>query len=95
LPFEDEKETVKFIMKVDRDFKQTMVEPNIWGAFRAIGFEFEFDTKAEPHRLLFNEEKVRESVGSRELWSNDFPLDQPSSRRQRQNARFGWINKQE
>jgi hypothetical protein len=29
LPFEDEKETVKFIMKISRDFTQTMVEPNI------------------------------------------------------------------
>jgi hypothetical protein len=29
LPFEDEKETVKFIMKISRDFKQIMVEPNI------------------------------------------------------------------
>jgi hypothetical protein len=28
LPFENEKKTVKFIMKVSRDFKQTMVEPN-------------------------------------------------------------------
>jgi hypothetical protein len=58
-PLEDEKETVKLIMKVYRDFKQTMVESNIWGAFRAIRFEFEFDTEAEPYRLLFNEEKVR------------------------------------
>jgi hypothetical protein len=31
----------------------------------------------------------------RELWSIDFPLDQLSSRRQRQNAQFDWINKQE
>jgi hypothetical protein len=29
LPFEDEKETVRFIMKVYHDFKQTMVESNI------------------------------------------------------------------
>jgi hypothetical protein len=46
LPFEDEEETVKCIMKVYHDFKQTIVEPNIWGAFQAIGFEF--DTEAEP-----------------------------------------------
>jgi hypothetical protein len=37
-PFEDEKATVKFIMRVYHDFKQTMAEPNRWGAFRAIGF---------------------------------------------------------
>jgi hypothetical protein len=29
LPFEDEKETVTFIMKVSHNFKQTMVEQNI------------------------------------------------------------------
>jgi hypothetical protein len=33
LPFENEKKTV---------------EPNIWGTFQAIGFEFEFDREAEP-----------------------------------------------
>jgi hypothetical protein len=48
-------------MKVYHDFKQTMVEPNIWGAFQATGFEF--DTEAEPYRLLFNEEKLRQSAG--------------------------------
>jgi hypothetical protein len=36
LPFEVEKETVKFIMRVSHDFKQTMVESNIWGAIRVI-----------------------------------------------------------
>jgi hypothetical protein len=99
LLFEDEKQTVRFIMKGYHDFKQTMVEPDIWGAFRAIGCEFEFDTEAEPYRLLFNEEKLRQSEDFRELWSIDLPLDQLSSRRQRQrqrqNARSGWINKQE
>jgi hypothetical protein len=84
-------------MNVSRDFKQTMVEPNIWGAFRAIGFEFEFNSEAEPYRLLFSEEKLRQSEGFRELCSIDFPVDQLSRQRQRQrqNARFDWINKQE
>jgi hypothetical protein len=91
LPFENEKETVRFIMKVYHDFEQTMAESNIWGAFRTIGFEF--DTEAEPYRLLFNEEKLRQSEGFRELWSIDSLLDQLSS--EKQNLRFGWINKQE
>jgi hypothetical protein len=109
LPFENEKETVNLIMKVYHDFKQIVVEPNIWEAFRAIGFEFEleFDTEPEPYRLFFNEEKPRQSAGFRELWSIDFSLDQLSSQRQRQrqrqkqrqrqrqNTRFDWINKQE
>jgi hypothetical protein len=78
-----------------------MVELNIWGAFQAIGFEFEFefDAETEPYRFLFNEEKLRQSAGIRELWSIPFPPNQLSSRRQRQrqrqNARFDWINKQE
>jgi hypothetical protein len=50
MPFEDEKETVTFRMKGYHDFKQTMVEPNIWEAFRAIGFEF--DTEADSYQLL-------------------------------------------
>jgi hypothetical protein len=53
-------------MKVSDDFKQTMVEPNIWGAFQAIRFEFEFDPEAEPYQLLFNEEKLRQRAGFRE-----------------------------
>jgi hypothetical protein len=36
LPFDDQKATIKFIMKVYHDFKQTMVKPNIRGAFQAI-----------------------------------------------------------
>jgi hypothetical protein len=56
LPFEDEKETVKFVMKVYHDFKQITVETNIQGAFQAVGFEF--DMEAEPCRLLSNEKKL-------------------------------------
>jgi hypothetical protein len=91
LPFEDEKETVRFRMKVCHDFKQTMVESNICRVLQVIGFEF--DTEPEPYRLLFNGEKLRQSEGCRELWFIDFPWDQLSSRRQ--NVRFDWINKQE
>jgi hypothetical protein len=47
LPFEDEKETVKVIIKVSHDFKEIMVDPNIWGAFQAIGFKF--DTEGKPY----------------------------------------------
>jgi hypothetical protein len=90
-PFEDEKETVRFIMKVYHDFKQTMVEFNTCEALQAIGFECE--TEEEPYRFLFNEEKSRQIEGFRELRSIDFPLDKLSSRRQ--NSRFGLIKKQE
>jgi hypothetical protein len=53
-----------------------MVEPNIWGAFQRLGFQFEFDTTSESDQLLFKEEKLKESAGFRELWSIDLPLDQ-------------------
>jgi hypothetical protein len=43
LPFEDAKATVKSIMNVSHDFKRTMVEFNIWGAFQAPEFEFELE----------------------------------------------------
>jgi hypothetical protein len=70
LPFEDEKETGQFRMKVYRDSKQTTMEINICEAFQAI--EFEFDTEAELYRLLFNEEKLRQysSVRLASSWIN-------------------------
>jgi hypothetical protein len=40
LPSWDEKATVKFIMKVYNDFKQTIVEFNISKAFQALGSSF-------------------------------------------------------
>jgi hypothetical protein len=87
LPFEDGKTSAKFIMKVSQDIQQTMMQPSIWGAFQALGFDFEFDTTSEPYRLFFNKEKLREGAGLRELWCIDFPLDQLSTRRRA--ARFG------
>jgi hypothetical protein len=49
LPFEEAKATIKLIMNVCHDFSRTMVEVNIWGAFQALGFEFEFDKTSEPY----------------------------------------------
>jgi hypothetical protein len=67
LPFEDEKATAEFIMKAYHNYKQRMVKPILCGAFQALAFEFEFDTTSQPYQLLFNEEKLRESAGFREL----------------------------
>jgi hypothetical protein len=50
-----------FISWVDHNFKHAMVESNIWGDFHAI--EFESDMEAEPDRLSFNEERLRQSAG--------------------------------
>jgi hypothetical protein len=91
LPFDDDNATVRFIMKGSHDFGQTMVRLNIWGAFRALGLEF--DVGSVPYRLLFDKIKLRESAGFQELWSVDFALDQLSGRQR--TARFGWINKPE
>jgi hypothetical protein len=37
LPFETENRTADFIVKTYKDFRLTMIDTNIWGAFRAIG----------------------------------------------------------
>jgi hypothetical protein len=37
LPLEDYAGSARFIRKVDRDFRMTMIEPDVWGAFRGIG----------------------------------------------------------
>jgi hypothetical protein len=74
LPFENDDATAKAIMKVYHDFKQIMMPPNVRAAFQAL--EFNFETIGEPWRLFFDEKKLRGSVGLRELWFVDFPLDQ-------------------
>jgi hypothetical protein len=73
LPFDDDNAIVKVIMNVYHDFAQTMVRSNVWGVFRALGLEFEFDTRTESSGLLFDEEKLRESAGFEELCSVTFP----------------------
>jgi hypothetical protein len=37
----EESGTVAFIIKLYHDFKQTIVEVNIWGAFSAIDFSYD------------------------------------------------------
>jgi hypothetical protein len=49
---------------VYHDFKQTMIEVNIWGAFAVIGFSY--DIAQNPYGLLFdkkNSDKARASWG--------------------------------
>jgi hypothetical protein len=91
LPFDNDNATVKVIMTVYHDFTPTTVPSNVWRAFRAPGVAF--DTRREPYWLLFDEVKLRENAGFRELCSVDVPLDQVSG--QRSAARFGWSNKPE
>jgi hypothetical protein len=60
----------------------------MWGAFQEAGFEF--DGSIWPYRIRFDEEKLRKSPPSQEIWNLDFPLEKLSTRRR--NAGFGWIN---
>jgi hypothetical protein len=59
--------TAALLIRVYHDFKQTMIEVNIWGAFAAIGFSY--DIMETPCRLLFDEGKLRQSRGFVELWT--------------------------
>jgi hypothetical protein len=88
---DEEQPAAAFILKVYHDFKQTMIEVNIWGAFAAIGFSY--DIAQNPYWQLFDEEKLRQSPGFLELWGHDTPLESLSKRRRE--AKFEWINEPE
>jgi hypothetical protein len=55
--FDEEPPAAVLLLKAYHDFKLTMIEGNIWGAFAAIGFTYHI--KQNPYRLLFDEEKLR------------------------------------
>jgi hypothetical protein len=88
---DEEQPAAAFLLKVYHDFKQTMIEVNIWGAFAAIGFSY--DIAQNLYGLVFNKEKLRQSPGFVELWERDTPLESLSKRRRE--AKFGWINEPE
>jgi hypothetical protein len=71
LPFDDDNVTVKVMTKVYHVFTETIARRNVYGAFRALGIEF--DMRKEPYELLFDEVKSRESAGCEELCSTTFP----------------------
>jgi hypothetical protein len=71
LPFWDEKAIITCLMEESHGFKQTIIDGSIWRAFQTL--EFVFNTGTEPYKLLFNEEKLRETTGSQKLSSIDFP----------------------
>jgi hypothetical protein len=68
---DEESRAAAFLLKVDRDFKQTMVEVNIWRAFAVIGFIH--GTNQIPSGRLFDEEKFRQSPRLSELWEHNTP----------------------
>jgi hypothetical protein len=91
LPLRDDVPAAKCIKKVYHDFRATMIDDKIWGAFR--GIDITYTTVAEVQRVLFDEKKLRESKGFRELWDIAFPLENLSARRRA--SKFGWINRSE
>jgi hypothetical protein len=88
---DEEQPAAAFIIKVYYDFKQTMVETNIWRTFAAVWFTH--DIEQSPYGLLFDEQKFQQSPGFRKLWDCKVPLGSLSRRWRK--ARFGWINKLE
>jgi hypothetical protein len=67
LPLEDDAGSTRFIRKVYHDFRMTitMVEPNIWGAFRGIGVKYWVVDAFQ--RVSFDEMTLSESEGFKEL----------------------------
>jgi hypothetical protein len=70
---DEESRAAAFLLKVYRDFKQTMVEVNIWGVFAVIGFVHDIDQIQ--YGLFSDEEKFRQGPGFVELWERNTPLD--------------------
>jgi hypothetical protein len=70
---DEESQAAAFLLKVYRDFKQMIVEVNIWRAFAAIGFTC--DINKIPYGLLFDEENFRRSPGFLDLWERNMPLE--------------------
>jgi hypothetical protein len=58
------------MLKIYRDFRQAMLQPNIWEGFWALSLEF--DTRSEPYQRLLKEETMRGSASFRELSLIDF-----------------------
>jgi hypothetical protein len=88
---DQEQPAAAFLIKVYHDYRQTMVEVNIWGAFAEIGLTQ--DITQDLYGLIFDEKKCRQSRGFFEFSQRDVSFESLSTRRQ--SARFGWINKPE
>jgi hypothetical protein len=71
--FEKERPTVAILLRVHRDFKQTIIEVNIWKAFEVLGLTY--DIEQIPCGLVFDEEKLRQSPGLVELWERNMHLE--------------------
>jgi hypothetical protein len=86
---DEESGAATFILKVYRDFKEIMVEVNIWKAFAAIVFTY--DIGQILYGLLFDKEKFRQNPGFVEFWERDISFENLSKRLRE--SKFKWINK--
>jgi hypothetical protein len=93
LPLQDDAGSTRFIRKSYHDFwmTMTMVEPNIWGAFRGIGVKYSVVDGVQ--RVSFDEMTLHESEGLTELRDIDLPVGNLSPRRQTCKTR--WLNEPE
>jgi hypothetical protein len=97
LPLEDDAGSARFIRKVYHDqdmlmtMTMTMIEPNMWGAFRGIGVKYSVVDGVQ--RVSFDDRTLRESQGFKEAWDIHLPVGNASERRQSCKAR--WINEPE
>jgi hypothetical protein len=91
LPLEDDAGSARFVRKVYHDSGMTMIEPNLWGAFRGIRVKYSVVDGLQ--RVSLDEMSLRESEGFNELWDINFPVGNLSPRRQ--SSRFGWIDEPE
>jgi hypothetical protein len=85
---DEEQPAAAFLLKVYHDFKQTMVEINIWRAFATIGFIH--DIEKTLYGLLFDKEKFWQSRGFVELRERNTSLESVSKRRRE--SKFGWMD---
>jgi hypothetical protein len=63
---DEEQPAAAFFLKVYHDFKQIMMEINIWGTFVAIGLTH--DIEQSPDGRFFDQEKLGQSLGFLGLW---------------------------
>jgi hypothetical protein len=85
----EEQSAAAFLLKVYHNFKQTLIEVNIWGAFVVIGLTHNIEQM--PYGLLFDEEKFWQSRGFVELWERNAPLESLS--KPWRESKFELINK--
>jgi hypothetical protein len=78
------------ITKLVRAYEQTATSATIRGSFRKAGMVP--DTSERPFKLVFDEARVRENEGFKEIWDRDIKIEELSRRRQAH--RFGIMNSQ-